>query len=113
HVILESLEGRQPAGINNHSFPDHADIVVTIDLTIQYHTSGNSANFADLKGFTDLHVRHDLLFIFRREHAFHRRFKLVNGVVYNGVQPDVDLLLFSQISCADGRTYLETDNNSV
>lgn len=69
HIILEPFQGSQFARVDHHSVTDDTDIVVSVDLAIQYHTTGDGTHLADLERFPDLHIGHDLFFEFRRVHS--------------------------------------------
>ena len=80
-IILESLQAGKFAVENDDIVPDDTDTADSSNIAIGYERSTDCADFRNFIGLTDKRLTSYLLFEFRIQHALHRCFDFIDGVV--------------------------------
>src|SRR5690554_4563291 len=113
HIVFKALERAQITGVNNNAVTYQADLGISLDLTFFNHTTGNGADFGNLEDFAYFHGGNNLFLNFGRKHAFHSGLDFFDGVVNNGVETNIDFLLFGNLPGRHTRAHLETNHNGI
>ena len=99
--------------MNYYTIVDDTYLVVSLDSTIFYETTCDSSHLRDMERIADFERGYDFLALFGDKHTFHSSLDFINSLIDNRVDANIDILIVGKLSCRRGRTYLETNDNSV
>ena len=92
---------------------DHTALVSTFGLTLTHDTTCDRTHLGDTEGLQYFEGSSNLLFDLWREHTCHSRLDLIDGIVDDGVDTDIHLLVLCHLTRCTGRTHVEADDDRV
>src|SRR5690606_11393362 len=113
NIVLEALERADLAVIDDHAVANDPEPVISPYATFDDIASCHGACARYFEYLADLGRADRHLLLLRRQEAFQRIAHVFDGVIDDGIRPDVDLLALGQLACADGRSNLESDDDGI
>src|ERR1700744_354803 len=98
HFVLEALERRQIAFVNDDIVADQANLRATTHQAFGDLAARHLADLADGEDFQDFRVAEEFLSRLRRQHARQRGFDVVNHVVDDAVIADIDAITLDTVA---------------
>ena len=83
---------------------------IAFDHAVGNHTAADVADFRYADDLADFHRTGNLLFFFRRQHAAHGRFHIVDGIIDDVVVADFHVFIFGQFASGCIRAHVEADD---
>src|SRR4051812_7023445 len=113
-VVLLTLERREVEVVGHDgAVADHPDLGVAADQAAGDHTTGDVADPGAAEDRTDLRLAQGPLLVLRLEHALERCLDLLDGLVDDGVVPDLHALLLGHLGRLALRADVEADDDRV
>ena len=112
-IVFTMLERREFASMDHNTVTDYAAFVSTFGFTLTHDTTCDRTHLGDTESLQYLEGSRNLLLDLWREHTCHSRLDLVDGIVDDGVDTDIHLLVLCHLTRCASRTHIEADDNSV
>ena len=112
-IVLEALELRQLAFMNNDVVADETHVGATFDLAVGDAAAGNLADLRDVEDLEDLRIAEHGFAALRREQAGHRLFHVVDEIVDDIVVADFDADTFRRFARFLVRTHVERNDRNA
>src|SRR5690606_7947121 len=112
-IVFKSLQLVDLTVMDNNPVPNDTDFVFPGNKTIGDITSGYCSHLRDLKDLSHLDISSDNLFKGWFEHPFDSVLNLVDGIIDDGVMPDLNFFLFRHFLGISRRSNLEAQDDSV
>ena len=109
-VVFVAFQRRQFAGVDDHVVADEADMGIAFDHAVGNHTACDVADFGYADDLTDFDHTGNLLFLFRRQHAAHGCFDVVDGIVNDVVVADFHVFIFGKFARRSVCTHVKADD---
>ena len=110
-VVFESLQRTQCARVHHDAIADHADAVVSVNASVLDQATCDGAHLGNLERLADFSCTHNALLDLGRQQAFHGLLHLFDGLVDDGVHPNLDAFLLCELPCRSAWAHLETDDD--
>src|SRR5512139_2040942 len=85
--------------------PDH--------LSVGHETACHGSHFADAKNLYHLRSSQNVLLVSGFEQSFQGVLNVVDSIIYDGIRPDIDMLLLGQGLGFRPRPHIETTDDRV
>src|SRR4030042_5204972 len=112
-VFLETLQGGDLAGVNDHPVPHQARRGVAPHDPVGHVAAGDDADLGDLYHVAPLRGADGLLLQARGQHALHGGLDVVDDVVDDVVLADLHLLAVRQVLGGRGRAHVEAHDDGA